>query len=242
MSYYYSFLIAISLFCAGCSYVSDSNQGGRKADIPKTQNSFVSQDGNSVNIAAVFLSLPDEMLTSSLFGALDIEEKKKILYEKSPEIRDLIVDSVKGYLFFDREVQNQGIITTLSTFMCQDSNLLVVADISKWSEEKVESEALRMMKQTGDGKWEAVRTDSLIPKIYLQDFFSSDITSKLKMPDHNYMPVLCYELMRGGNRIKVFLGEFAFKQEKFLYEPDVDFIELEWRNYRFHKVSTAKIK
>lgn len=106
----------------------------------------------------------------------------------------------------------------------------------------MESEALRMMKQSVEGKWEAVRVDSLMPKIYLQDFFKSDITPKLKMPDHNYMPVLCYELLRGGNRIKVFLGEFTYKQEKFQYEPDVDYIELEWRNQRFYKVSTAKIE
>ncbi|MEN9244295.1 MAG: hypothetical protein Q6K81_05305, partial [Gloeomargarita sp. DG02_5_bins_242] len=66
-----------------------------------------------------------------------------------------------------------------------------------------------------------------------QDFYQTDVAEKIQEADHNYLPVLCYERERGREVVKVFLGEWFHGREQFDYKPEIDFLELQWKDGKF---------
>lgn len=191
------------------------------------------------NIRKVFEEIPNEMLVSSLFPAPDKEMRKKILSgnaEGMSAYRDVLVDTANHYLFYDKQQGDKGILTTIKTLPYQNTDAeLVLIEISLWSKSRVESEALYLLKRNSVGGVEELSNADLLPTVRLQDFYKEDIANKIKEVDHNYMPILCYELPREGDRIKVFLGEWFHAKESFSYKPDIEYIELSWKNSRFEK-------
>lgn len=192
------------------------------------------------NICKVFEEIPNEMLISSLFPAPDKEMRKKILSGKAESMsdyRDVLVDTANHYLFYDKQLGDKGVLTTIKTLPYQNTDAeLLLIEISLWSKNRVESEALYLLKRNSVGGLEELSKADLLPTVRLQDFYKEDIAEKIKEADHNYMPILCYELPREGNRIKVFLGEWFHAKESFSYKPDIEYIELVWRNSKFEKL------
>lgn len=192
------------------------------------------------NIRKVFEEIPSEMLVSSLFPAPDKEMRKKILNGKAEDLktyRDVLVDTAQHYLFYDKQQGDKGILTTIKAIPYQNRDAeLILIEISLWSKERVETEALYLLKRNRVGGIEELSNSDVLPTIRLQDFYKEDVAGKIKEVDHNYMPILCYELPREGNRIKVFLGEWFHEKESFSYKPDVEYIELMWNDSRFEKV------
>lgn len=204
---------------------------------PQKQSIFKKTD-----IRKIFQEVPSDLLNSSLCQAPDLALRKKIISQQAENktlYRDIVVDTVAQYLFYDKEKDNnRGVLTTIASFPLGDSSgELVAIEISLWSDTRVETENLHFLKRNPVGGYQTVNTRDILPTVRLEDFYKGDIAEKIVDADHNYLPVLCYEMQRGENKIKVFLGEWFHEKESFKYKPDVDFIELVWKDSHFEKIS-----
>jgi hypothetical protein len=201
------------------------------------------QDMRRSDIKDIFLTMPDEYLKSAFAGSLTLKQRQEILAKNTKNFQDITIDEKNHYLLYSKSAAKQGMITTIATFCKKDGEEIYAVDISKWLEEKnaiqTESESFHLLKKGDSGAWEDLTLADYVPKIELQDFFKQEIVTRIKQADHNYLPILVYELPRKGNRIKVFLGELVMGADKFQYKPDVEFIELEWNGEKFEKVGTA---
>jgi len=201
------------------------------------------QDMRHSDIKEIFLTMPDEFLKSAFAGSPNLQQRKEIIAKTTKEYQDITLDEKNHYLLYAKNAEKQGMITTIATFCKKDGEEIYAVDISKWLEGKkeiqTESEHFHLLKRGDSGVWEDLTLADYIPKIELQDFFKKDIVTRIKQADHNYLPVLIYELPRKGNRIKVFLGELVMGADKFQYKPDIEFIELEWNGEKFEKMGTA---
>lgn len=201
------------------------------------------EDMRTSDIKEIFLTMPDEYLKSAFAGSPNPKQRQEILSKSTKEYQDITIDEKNHYLLYSKNAEKQGMITTIATFWKKDGEEIYAVDVSKWFEGKkelqTESEQFHLLKRGVSGVWEDLVLSDWLPKIELQDFFKKEIVTKIKQADHNYLPILIYELPRKGNRIKVFLGEMVVGSEKFQYKPDVDFIELEWNGEKFVKIGTA---
>lgn len=239
---------AIFLLCALALVHCGEQQAKRVSTQAMNANDTVptikkEQDKRTSDIKEIFLSMPSEYLNSKFAGSPNPAQRKAILEKTSKEYQDITVDEANHYLLYSKNGEKQGMITTIASFLENDGEEMYAVDISKWLEGKkelqTESEQFHLLKRGDSGTWEDLTLSDFMPKIELQDFFKKDIVTKIKQADHNYLPVLIYELPRKGNRIKVFLGEMIIGSERFLYKPDVEFIELEWNGEKFLKMGTA---
>ncbi|MFN0204023.1 MAG: hypothetical protein ACKVTZ_21060 [Bacteroidia bacterium] len=191
------------------------------------------KEKRKTDVRAAFLALPDEYVKSTFSGIPTPSQRQEILAKTSKSFRDITISENNHYLFYSKDDGKQGMMTTITSFLCKDSSELIGVEVSKWDEKDQTTEQIHFLKQTSTGWEEATQ---VLPEVRLQDFFRKDISAEITHVDHNYLPVLCYELQKKGNRIKVFLGQFEHGKEKFKYKPDVDYIELEWNGEKFEKL------
>lgn len=192
------------------------------------------------SLRQIFLAIPAEYLKNSMHEAPDSGMRNEILDKKgvaSGVFRDIIVDTVNRYLLYYKEYENSGILTSLKAFpFMLKKGSLVMLDISVWKENKIESEAVYFLEKNKNNEWETSGKEKFLPSLKLQDFFSKDIGSVIKEVDHDYLPILCFELPRENHVLKAFLGEWKHGKEVFNYTPDRAFVELNWKNDLFQKV------
>ncbi len=232
------------LFLFGCFSCQNKEQKkqyeGQRANVFRHDTSPVIVKENKRNresITTIFTKIPNAFFQSSLFPALTQAEKANLLVS-APNMKDMVIDTLNHYIFFDRETKdkNKGILTTIKAFPMNDGAELVVVETSKWSDENTETEEVKCLKIFKNGEQVELSMYNIFPEIQLQDFFKEDITTKIPAPDHNSMPALIYEIQRNKASIYMFLGEWKHSKEVFSYKSDIDFVELRWEDNHFVKI------
>jgi hypothetical protein len=155
-----------------------------------------------------------------------------LLAGTAPGFRDILVERKTGFLTYNREMDGQGVITTLKVFNKAEGGILLAVEHARWDQDQIRSEALYLLEKFGDSWMEAGKA-RLLPKISLQDFYEKDVHEITDNPEHIHSPILIFELIREEPRIDVYLGAYSGPEDTFQYEGDFDRISLFWKDGSF---------
>jgi|GEM_PF-3034191 len=217
---------------AGVKYPSSNSS--KKTDAPPPEKEKEKEDTGPVDadIQGAFRKIPAKYLKNSLGSPPTIVQRQEILNRRTQKWKDIIIDPFNNFVSYNKEKEDKGVITTIKSVPKKTNQFIV--EHSAWGPDHIMTESIYFIELIG-GKWTEVPHESVFPPIKLQNFFLSDISGKLRQTDHAYMPLLCYELPRKGEKMKVFLGEYNYQKSAdfFKYEPDIAYLELEWQKDKF---------